>query len=116
MSSVGDTIGSPELGASMLFVLIIIRFASHTASFESGTCTAIWSPSKSALNAVVTSGCSRIALPSMSTGWNAWIPSLCSVGARFSRTGLSCTTRSSMSHTSGLSLSASLFALFMLCA
>ena len=51
---------------------------------DSGTCTAIWSPSKSALNAAQTSGCSWIALPSISTGSNAWMPRRWSVGARFS--------------------------------
>ena len=76
MSSVGATIGSPELGESMLKVLSIILRASMTASLESGTCTAIWSPSKSALKAVHTSGWSCMALPSISTGSNAWMPSL----------------------------------------
>ena len=41
----------------MLFVDIISTRASNCASTDSGTCTAIWSPSKSALNAVHTSGC-----------------------------------------------------------
>jgi hypothetical protein len=40
------------------------------------------------LNAVHTSGCSWIALPSISTGSNAWMPRRCSVGARFSSTGM----------------------------
>ena len=95
-------------------MLIIIRLASMTASLESGTCTAIWSPSKSALKAAHTSGCTWMALPSMSLGMNAWIPSLWSVGARFSSTGLSITTVSRMSHTSGVALSAMRLALLML--
>ena len=49
-------------------------------SGDSGTWTAIWSPSKSALNAVQTSGWILIALPSTSTGSNAWMPRRCSVG------------------------------------
>ena len=68
--------GSPELGASMLNVLIISFLASNTAILDNGTWTAIWSPSKSALKAVQTRGCTLIALPSMSTGSNAWMPSL----------------------------------------
>ena len=48
--------------------------ASICASGDSGTCTAIWSPSKSALNAVQTSGWILIALPSTSTGSKAWMP------------------------------------------
>ena len=75
--------------------------ASICASGDSGTCTAIWSPSKSALKAVQTSGWMRIALPSTSTGSKAWIPRRCSVGARFSSTGCSRITSSRMSHTSG---------------
>lgn len=38
---------------------------------DSGRCTAIWSPSKSALNAEHTNGCSFRARPSTSTGSNA---------------------------------------------
>src|SRR5918995_197488 len=70
----GTMIGSPLAGDRMLFDDIISARASSWASSESGTCTAIWSPSKSALNAVQTSGCSWIALPSISTGSNAWMP------------------------------------------
>ena len=44
------------------------------ASGDSGTWTAIWSPSKSALNAVQTSGWILMAFPSTSTGSNAWMP------------------------------------------
>ena len=84
MSCVGTMIGLPFAGERMLFVDIISTRASICASIESGTWTAIWSPSKSALNAVQTSGWSWIALPSMRTGSNAWMPRRCSVGARFS--------------------------------
>ena len=87
MSWVGETIGLPSLSLRMLLVESIRNLASALASIESGTWTAIWSPSKSALNALHTSGCSLIALPSTSTGSNAWMPSLCSVGARLSSTG-----------------------------
>ena len=89
MSCVGLMIGRPLAGDRMLFVLIMSTRASICASIDSGTCTAIWSPSKSALNAAQTSGCSWIALPSISTGSNAWMPRRCSVGARFSITGCS---------------------------
>ena len=61
--------------------------ASTCASIDSGRWTAIWSPSKSALKPLQTSGWMRIALPSTSTGSNAWMPMRCSVGARFSSTG-----------------------------
>ncbi len=98
-------IGLPLAGLRMLFVLIISTRASSCASSESGTCTAIWSPSKSALKAVQTSGCNWIALPSISTGSKAWMPKRCRVGARFSITGCSRITSSRMSHTSGRSFS-----------
>ena len=71
----------------MLFDEIISVRDSIWLSNESGTCTAIWSPSKSALNAAHTSGWMRIAFPSTSTGSNAWMPNRCSVGARFRSTG-----------------------------
>ena len=64
-------IGSPFAGERMLLEDIIKARASSCASMDRGTCTAIWSPSKSALNAVHTSGCSWMALPSISTGSNA---------------------------------------------
>ena len=89
MSCVGLMMGLPFAGDRMLLVHIMSTRASICASMESGTCTAIWSPSKSALNAVQTSGCSWIALPSISTGSNAWMPRRCSVGARLSSTGCS---------------------------
>ncbi len=99
MSCEGTMIGSPLAGERMLLEDSISVRASICASSDSGTCTAIWSPSKSALNAAHTSGCSWIALPSISTGSNAWMPSRCSVGARFSITGCSRITSSRMSHT-----------------
>src|SRR5256886_13273972 len=49
--------------------------ASSCASIDRGTCTAIWSPSKSALKAVQTSGWISIALPSTRIGSKAWMPS-----------------------------------------
>src|SRR5205814_4234479 len=67
-------IGAPLAGERMLLDDIMRARASSCASSDSGTCTAIWSPSKSALNAVHTSGCSWIALPSTSSGSNAWMP------------------------------------------
>ena len=87
---------------------------SRTARRESGTCTAIWSPSKSALNAVHTSGWTWMALPSISTGMNAWSPSRWRVGARFRSTGRSLMTSSSTSHTSGRTWSTVRLALLML--
>jgi hypothetical protein len=42
-------IGLPLAGERMLLVDIISARASTCASTDSGTCTAIWSPSKSAL-------------------------------------------------------------------
>ena len=88
---------------------------SACASCESGRCTAIWSPSKSALNAVQTNGCSLIALPSTRIGSNAWIPRRCSVGARFNITGCSLITSSRTSHTAGSSFSTIFLAFLMLC-
>ena len=110
MSCDGTMIGWPFAGCRMLLVDIISTRASSCASSDSGTCTAIWSPSKSALNAAQTSGCSWIALPSISTGSNAWMPRRCSVGARFSSTGCSRITSSRMSQTSGFSFSTSFLA------
>ena len=73
--------------------------ASACASAESGRWTAIWSPSKSALNAVQTSGWMRMALPSTRIGSKAWMPRRCRVGARLSMTGWSRMTSSSTSQT-----------------
>ena len=99
-----------------MFVDSIKYLDSACASGDNGKCTAIWSPSKSALNASQTNGWSLIALPSTNIGSNAWIPNLCSVGARFNITGWSFITSSNISHTSGLNLSTILLAFFMFCA
>ena len=88
MSCEGTMIGLPFDGLKMLLVDIMRTRASSCASRLSGTCTAIWSPSKSALKAAQTNGCSWIALPSMSIGSNAWMPRRCNVGARLSSTGV----------------------------
>ena len=56
MSSVGATTGSPSEGESRFSEDSITCRASATASYDSGTWTAIWSPSKSALYAKQTSG------------------------------------------------------------
>ena len=101
MSWVGATTGSPSAGDSRLAVDSIIRRASSWAAAESGTWTAIWSPSKSALKAEQTSGWIWIAEPSTSTGMKAWMPRRCSVGARLSSTGWSLMTSSRTSQTSG---------------
>ena len=89
MSCDGSATGRPSEGLRMLFDAIISTRASICASNDSGTCTAIWSPSKSALNAAQTSGWIRMALPSTSTGSKAWMPRRWSVGARLSSTGWS---------------------------
>jgi hypothetical protein len=73
----GTMIGAPFAGCRMLLVLIMSTRASSCASSDSGTCTAIWSPSKSALKAAQTSGWSWIALPSISVGSKAWMPRRC---------------------------------------
>ena len=51
MSCVGVASGAPCAGDRMLFAESMSRRASACASADSGTCTAIWSPSKSALKA-----------------------------------------------------------------
>ena len=48
--------GRPLDGLKIFSGATINRRASNCASTDSGTCTAIWSPSKSALYAVQTSG------------------------------------------------------------
>ena len=116
MSCVGMVTGRPSAGLRMLFVDSIRMRASACASADSGRCTAIWSPSKSALNAVQTSGWIWIALPSTSCGSKAWMPSRCSVGARFSSTGCSRMTSSSTSHTTGRWRSTIRLADLMFCA
>ena len=66
----------------MMEVLKILKelrqaiLASACASSLIGTWTAIWSPSKSALNAAHTNGWSLIARPPINFGSNAWRPSL----------------------------------------
>src|SRR5690606_6028685 len=109
-------IGSPLAGDRMLLVDIISARASSWASRVSGTWTAIWSPSKSALYAAQTSGCSWMALPSINTGSKAWIPRRCSVGARLSSTGRSRMTSGRMAHTSGSSRSTIFLAALMVVA
>ena len=94
----------------MLWDASINSWASRMASGPNGKCTAIWSPSKSALNAVHTNGWSWIAFPSISFGWNAWIPSLWSVGALFNKTGWPRSTFSKISQTTGSLLSIIFFA------
>ena len=113
MSWDGVAIGRPCAGDRMLLVDSIRIRASACASADSGTCTAIWSPSKSALNAAHTSGWILIALPSTRTGSKAWIPRRWSVGARFSITGCSRMTSSSTSQTCGRARSTMRFALLM---
>ena len=114
MSCVGTVTGLPSDGFNRLPAASIRKRASACASQESGTCTAIWSPSKSALYAVQASGCSFIARPSTKTGSNAWMPRRCSVGARFNRTGWFLMTISSASQTSGFARSTALRAALML--
>ena len=87
MSCDGTVMGAPLAGLRTLCEPSISSCASRMAALPRGRCTAIWSPSKSALNAVHASGWSCIALPSISLGWKAWIPRRCSVGARFISTG-----------------------------
>ena len=94
----------------MLCEASINNWDSKIASGPSGRWTAIWSPSKSALNAVHTKGWTCIALPSIKIGWKAWIPSLCRVGALFNRTGCPFKTFSKMSQTNGSLLSIIFFA------
>ncbi len=113
MSWLGTAIGRPWAGERMLLADSIRMRASAWASTDSGRCTAIWSPSKSALNAVQTSGWIWMALPSTSTGSNAWMPRRCSVGARLSSTGCSPMTSSSTSQTSGTIASTSFLAALM---
>ena len=57
-----------------------------------------------------------MALPSTSTGSNAWMPRRCSVGARFSSTGCSAMTSSRTSQTSGTIVSTIFLAALMFCA
>ena len=91
----------PDAGEKIALAESMSRRDSIWASIESGRWTAIWSPSKSALNGVQQSGCSLIASPSTSTGSNDWIERRCSVGARLSITVLPLVTSSSTSQTLG---------------
>jgi hypothetical protein len=102
--------GAPLAGDMMLLEASISTWASICASIESGMCTAIWSPSKSALKAVQTSGWISMALPSTRMGSKAWMPRRCSVGARLRRIGCSLMTSSRMSQTSGRSFSTNFLA------
>src|SRR3954454_24391127 len=102
MSCVGVASGAPWAGERMLFEESMRIRASACASALSGRWTAIWSPSKSALNAWQTSGWTWIALPSTSTGSNAWMPRRWSVGARLRSTGGSWITRSRTPQPSGI--------------
>ena len=115
MSCEGVASGVPCAGDRMLFADSISRRASACASADSGTCTAIWSPSKSALNAWQTSGWTWMALPSTSTGSKACRPRRWSVGARLSSTGCSWMTSSSTSQTSGIIESTIFLAALMFC-
>ena len=74
MSCVGLTTGEPSAAESRFRVESISSFASRCAAVDSGTWTAIWSPSKSALNAKQTSGWIWMAEPSTRTGMKAWMP------------------------------------------
>ncbi len=114
MSWVGATTGLPSAGESRLAVESMIVRASSWPAEESGTWTAIWSPSKSALKAVQTSGWIWMAEPSTSTGMKAWMPRRWRVGARLSRTGWSLMTSSRTSQTSGRTRSTMRLALLML--
>ena len=110
ISWLGTIIGFPFDGLKMLLVDIIKTRASSWASKLKGICTAIWSPSKSALKAAQTKGCNSIALPSINLASKACTPSLWSVGALFKITGCSRIMNSNASQTSLLSFSTSLFA------
>ena len=56
MSWEGRVIGVPFCGLRILCDDNINNWASKIAALLKGTCTAIWSPSKSALNEEVTNG------------------------------------------------------------
>ena len=56
MSCVAGVLGAPLAGLKMLCVDMISTCVSAWASIESGRWTAIWSPSKSALKPLQTSG------------------------------------------------------------
>ena len=111
MSWEGTVIGAPLAGFRMLWLWSINTCVSRIASLLNGRWTAIWSPSKSALNAVHANGCNWIALPSISFGWNACIPRRWSVGARLRRTGCPFITFSRISQITGSLRSTIFFAL-----
>ena len=113
MSWDGIAMARPSTGFRRLFAESIRNRDSAWASEDSGTCTGIWSPSKSALNALQTSGCSLIALPSTRTGSKAWMDRRCRVGARLRSTGWALITFSRASHTSGFTFSTFFFASLM---
>ena len=75
--------GLPVDGNVQLFTDNMITFASDCPFKLSGRCMPIWSPSKSALNAEHTSGCSWSDDFSVIFILKACIPILCNVGARF---------------------------------
>ena len=94
----------------------INSLASIIDSGDKVKCTAIWSPSKSALKAEQTRGCNLIALPSINTGWNACIDNLCNVGALFNKTGWSAITSSITAQTLSSDSSTNFLAIFILLA
>ena len=116
MSWDGVTIGLPSLGPKIFVDPNINCLASWIASSPNGTWTAIWSPSKSALNAGVTNGWRRIARPSTNLGSNAWIPNLWRVGARFNNTGCALITSSTIGQILSSILSINLSAALILVA
>src|ERR671918_2997323 len=103
MSWVGEAIGLPSAGFRMLFADSIKTRDSSCDSYDSGRCTAIWSPSKSALKAWQTSGWILIALPSIRIGSNAWMPRRGGVGGRLRGHGGALLTLPGVAHTAGAS-------------
>ena len=97
MSWVGTVSGRPWAGDLML-----LADGTHTGLglrlALSGTCTAYWSPSKSALKAVQTSGCSLMALPRPAPAQGLDAQTVAGVG-RFSSTGCSVMTSFQQSNT-----------------
>ena len=71
MSCEGMVTVWPSAGFRMLSEAIMSERASAWASADSGRWTAIWSPSKSALNAAQANGGRWIALPSTKIGSKA---------------------------------------------
>lgn len=87
MSWLGTIIGCPVAGDVQLLEDIIKLLLSACDFKLKGMCIPIWSPSKSALNALQTSGCNLIAFPFVNFGWKACIPIRWSVGALFNNIG-----------------------------